>query len=275
MWTTRYQTRDPGAVLDEMESAVERYQARNFDFYDLTAVLKRDWIEEFCRRLIERKLDVSWQIPSGTRTEALTGEVPRLMFAAGCRNLSYAPESGSPSMIERIRKRVDLGKMKASMRLALEAGLKVKCNIIVGFPDETAAELAETAAFCRELAWLGLHDIYVAVFSPYPGSELFGQLRQSGKIPRLDDDYYDQLAASADLSRTVSFCEQVPAAGLHTMRWRTMAEFYGISFARRPRRFAELVANLARGRQTTRLQKSFTDMARRHASSWFSRGSRS
>ena len=66
---------------------MRRYRADNIDFYDLTAIIKRDWILEFCRLLDARGLRITWQLPSGTRSEALDEPVLRAMYRSGCRNV--------------------------------------------------------------------------------------------------------------------------------------------------------------------------------------------
>ena len=82
---------NPEKVLDEIQAYQERYGATNFDFYDLTAIVKRSWIIEFTQLILERKMKFTWQLPSGTRSEAIDDEVSRLLYESGCRNMSYAP----------------------------------------------------------------------------------------------------------------------------------------------------------------------------------------
>ncbi|MBM3460680.1 MAG: B12-binding domain-containing radical SAM protein [Armatimonadetes bacterium] len=53
MWTTRYVTRPPREVVDEIKRYVAAYGVENVDFCDLTAIVKKDWILEFCRLLRE------------------------------------------------------------------------------------------------------------------------------------------------------------------------------------------------------------------------------
>ena len=105
MWTTLWNVRDPEDVYNEMKLYVEKYQITNFDFYDLTAIVKKKWIVDFCNLLIKNNLNVIWQLPSGTRSEAIDGEVAPLLKQAGCRNLSYAPESGSPEILKLVKKK--------------------------------------------------------------------------------------------------------------------------------------------------------------------------
>lgn len=266
MWTTRWAARDPDAVLAEMERDIDRYGAQNFDFYDLTAIIKKEWIVAFCRKLVDRRWGITWQIPAGTRSEAMDTEVVELLFASGCRNVAYAPESGSASVLRRIKKKIDLGRMKTSMAAAVRAGMRVKCNLIMGFPDETLAEAAETIRFCHELAALGVHDVNVTPFCPYPGSELFDQLRANGRIPVMNDAYFHALASYSDLTRADSWSDHIPSWQLGVLRWAGMADFYGESFVRHPRRFVSLLANLSTGREETRLDKALADLFERTTS---------
>ena len=69
--------------------------------------------------------------------------------------------------------------------------MSVKLNLMLGFPDETHKEMLETLKFVMDAAFMGVSDVYVACFSPYPGSELFDQLRENGQIANLDDEYFN------------------------------------------------------------------------------------
>jgi len=262
MWTTRWVARDPDDVLAEIRHGVETYGADDFDFYDLTAILKKDWVIEFATKLIESGMQITWQIPSGTRSEALDEEVLPLLRRAGCRYFAYAPESGSPATLKRIKKKVNLDRMKQSMRVAVKSDLTVKCNIIVGFPGETRREAWETVGFCFQLAALGLQDVNVVPFCPYPGSELFDQMVSGGQL-ELGEGYFDMLSMYSDLGRTTSWSSEVSNAELTVVRWVAMAGFYGSSFVLRPGRFVSLVRNLSSGRQETRLERALHDIWQR------------
>jgi len=65
MWTTKYITRDPKDVANEIQHYHETYGIRNFPFQDLTAIVKRDWIIRFGHALLELDLPIKartgWQ----------------------------------------------------------------------------------------------------------------------------------------------------------------------------------------------------------------------
>jgi radical SAM superfamily enzyme YgiQ (UPF0313 family) len=263
MWTTRYTTRSPALVVDEIEDFVRRYRARNVDFYDLTAIIERDWILEFCRLLEARKLDVTWQLPSGTRSEALDEATLRAMYRSGCRNVSYAPESGSPRTLRAIKKKVKLDRLEASMRAAVRAGLNIKANILIGFPDEQASDLRESLRFIVRMARLGVHDVSVWTFSPYPGSELFERLRAAGRLPRLDDDYYASLLSYSDISGAASYAAALDSRQLQRYRVAGLLLFYGTSYVTHPARPLRSLYNIATRRYESRMEMSFGNLVRR------------
>lgn len=262
MWTTRWIPRDADLLLDELAYYQEHYGVTNFDFYDLTAIVKKKWIVDFCQKIEARGMSFTWQLPSGTRSEAIDGEVAAYLYKSGCRNLSYSPESGSPSVLARIKKKVDPKSVSDSIRSSVEAGLNVKCNLIIGFPDETYKEVFETLSYTVQLAIAGAHDLSIWVFSPYPGSELFTQMTEAGAI-RMDDAYYDDLRSYADTNRTKSFTRHVTSQRLKTLRRVGTLLFYLASWTRRPWRPFTMLRNVITGKQESRAELALSTMFKR------------
>ncbi|MBI5245727.1 MAG: B12-binding domain-containing radical SAM protein [Elusimicrobia bacterium] len=250
MWTTRWVARDPGQLIDEIEGYVRKYDITNVDFYDLTAIVKRDWILAFCKGLHARKLDITWQLPSGTRSEAIDAEVSHWLYKSGCRNMNYAPESGSERTLENIKKKVKLDRLCDSLRGAVKNNLNVKINIIIGLPDETHWDVLQTIAFLVKLSWYGAHDVSVGVFAPYPGSELYERLVAEKKITN-SDEYFGKLAY-VDITETVSFTDHISSDALRFYNWAAFFFFYASNYLFRPQRFVRTVRNLMTRRHESR-----------------------
>jgi anaerobic magnesium-protoporphyrin IX monomethyl ester cyclase len=250
MWGTRWVARHPKQVVDEIERCVRTYNVTNVDFFDLTAIVKRQWILDFCREMVARNLDITWQLPSGTRSEAIDGEVAKWLRRSGCRNLSYAPESGSERSLELIKKRVKLDRLTQSMVGVIAEGVNVKLNIIIGFPHETHRDIHKTLSFLVKMAWHGAHDVSVGVFAPYPGSELYDALVAEGRISN-SDDFFDKLAY-VDITDSVSYSEHLSSAWIRFYNWLAFAIFYGANYAFRPWRFARSCLNILRNQHQSR-----------------------
>ncbi len=274
MWTTRYVSRSPASVVDEIKHYMRVYGATNFDFQDLTAIVKKEWVLEFANRLIDEHLNITWQIPSGTRSEALDDDVLPLLVRSGCTNLTYAPESGDEETLRLIKKKIKPARMVASMRSAVRAGCNVKANFIFGFPSDTYRSILGTFRFLAQIAVAGVHDISIAPLRPYPGSEIFRELQARGRIPqRLDDEYYRGLALGTEnlpgaMSAVQSYTDAIPAKNLERLRVAALGWFFLVSWLIRPMRVVKLVRAVITERQESRLDKSLIEMKRRVRQSW-------
>lgn len=194
MWTTRYILRDVDDVIAEIEHYIQRYAITSLQFYDLTAVTKKRWTMEFCQRLIDRGINVTWSLPSGTRSEALDAETLGMLKRTGCSYLVYAPESGSRDTLERINKRIDLPAFNKSVVEAKKCGLTLRTNLIIGFPHETRRHVWTTVLYGLSLAVRGVDEVSINIFSPYPGTALFQQLVAAGQVS-LGDGYFLRLTS--------------------------------------------------------------------------------
>ena len=263
MWTTRYVMREPAKVVDEIEHYVRKHRADNIDFFDLTAIVKKDWTLAFCAEIKRRGLKFTWQLPSGTRSEALDEETLAAMADAGCMNLTYAPESGSDQVLEYIKKRVKLPRLYASIRAAKKAGIFVKCNLIIGFPKETRLDMWKTVWAAIRFGLVGVDDTGVYPYSPYPGSELYDYLRSTGAIERMDRRYFEGLMTFMDLSQTVNYCENVGGREIAFYRLFGMCAFYGLSYGLRPWRIIRAWRNWRAHRSDTVFEERLFALLRR------------
>lgn len=244
MWTTRYVTRDPSDVLDEMECYIKTYGAQHFDFYDLTAIIKKSWFMKFGEELKRRQLNISYSLPSGTRSEALDDEVTALMAETRCNYLVYAPESGSNRMLKLIKKKVNLDKMLLSIRSAKKNGMEVRCNLMMGFPNELRSDVLKTLYFQIKLAWIGVDDAPIYMFAPYPGSEIFNELRESEPEFTLNKQYFEGLICQMDLMEG-NACPTI-LSKRELVFWRVlgMMSFYAFSYLFYPKRIIRSYQNI-------------------------------
>ena len=189
MWTTLYRLRDPDDVIAEIKSYKERYHITSVQLYDLTANTKRSWTIDFCNKLIQHQIDLKWSLPSGTRSEALDHESLSLLKQTGCNYLVYAPESGSPNTLNKIKKKIKLPRFTESVLEAKRQGLVLRTNLIIGFPHETRRDVFLTIKYGLKLAIHGVDEVSINIFSPYPGTEIYNELEHSGKII-LNDSYF-------------------------------------------------------------------------------------
>lgn len=244
MWTTRYTLRGVGEVISEIEWLIDKYQANSIDFFDLTAIVKKDWIMEFCKQLKARGISVVWQLPSGTRSEALDNEALQAIYDANCRYLVFAPESGSERTLEAVKKKLSIKNTIRSIRSAVKIGQTVKVNFMIGFPHEHFIDVWKTVILMFRMALIGARDGNLAIFTPYPGSKLYSELVDNGTIPIVNDDYFANLILQFDFTVAKSYTPHMTGATL--VVWRAIGQFgfYAISYAIRPWRVANLIKGI-------------------------------
>lgn len=260
MWTQRWIPRTPSRVVDEMERYMALYGATDFQFEDLTAIVRREWVAEFCDEIVSRRLSITWQLPSGTRSEAIDDGVARRMKAAGCHEFSFAPESGCPETLKAIKKQVKLDRLYASARSAMHAGINVGCFFIIGFPNERLRNVLRTYAAIARCAWMGFSTVNVNAFSPQPHTELYNELVAAGRIT-LDDDYFYSLFTFQDQGRSqTSYNPHFSHRQVTLLVKFGMLLFFLTAFGRHPSRLAEVLVDPFRRRSRTKLGKYLRGM---------------
>ena len=197
-------------------------------------------------------------MPSGTRSEVFDEEIAELLVRAGCYALAFAPESGSPEILEDVRKQVDLDNVVEAMRVTLKQGMRLSSFFVIGFPNETRETLRQTLSFIRKIALIGVYDVSVTKFVPYPGSALFKQLQRDGLIT-LDDEFF--ISPMDFYSRkSESFAAAISSRHLYWMMIWMYVNFYVLSFLRRPlRTFIILSKSIISGTEETRYAKWLVD----------------
>lgn len=262
MWGTKYSMRAPEDVVSEIKKLNTLYGVTNIDFYDLTAIIKKQWILDFCKSLKENELDITWQIPAGTRAEAIDYEVAIALYESGCKNITYAPESGSPKMLKEIKKKVKLPNMLKSIQDSHKAGLNIKLNIIMGYPQERLIDIFLTWKFMLKASYYGAVDASPSIFSPYPGSELFSQLKDEGKII-LDDNYFEQIVFSESFHKFQNHNRVLSRLSLVFVMLMGYLIFYTSNYLFRPKRLWQLVRNMYAKKYETRGEYMLSTMIKR------------
>ncbi len=264
MWTTRWYARDPKDVVDEMAFYKETYGATNFPFQDLTAILKRDWIIEFCQELKQRALSVTWQFPSGTRCEVIDDEVAKLLAETGGRSLALAPESGSERTRQLIQKRMKTESLLDAVKASVRNKLNVTIFIVIAFPHDIEDDLRETRKLVRKLGRMGIDDIAVGFFFPIPNTRLYTELMEKGRVTLADDFLLTPIFANEEkLLPENNYCDELSAKQLTAWKYRLLSNFYLTSFLFHPTKPFRIVFNALRGRETRKLETYLVDLRKK------------
>ena len=264
MWTTRWYARAPKDVLDEIEAYHKKYGATNFPFQDLTAILKREWVVDFCREVETRGLKITWQLPAGTRSEIIDEEVASLLVRSGCRSLNFAPESGSERTRKHMKKMLTDEKLFRAVHASVKVGLNVGAFFVLAYPTDEKEDMQATVRLAARLGRAGVDDVSAGFFFPLPSTEITRQLEKEGKIKY--SDAFLKLPIYVHnkfLSEDRKFCDAFTAAQLTRWKYKVVAAFYLNSFLFRPGRVFRILWNFLRGKETSKMESFLQETLRK------------
>jgi radical SAM superfamily enzyme YgiQ (UPF0313 family) len=218
-WTGRkVRYRTPSLCVDEIE------QLAALGFGEITIeddlfTLYRKHFLAVCGELIRRDTGIRWNAFS--RVDTITPEVIRTMAQAGCQAICFGVESGSQEVLDLVKKRSNLDKVKEAMRMTQDSGISALASFIIGLPGETVETLRKTVEFADELhaefgSLYGFH-----ILAPFPGTEVRDRAQEYG-LEILNSDWR-QYDANHVVSRT-------PGADPDTLR--AVSEQYEDTIAR-------------------------------------------
>lgn len=163
-------------VVNMIDHLIKNYGIEDFLIYDDTFVVNHKRLSEICRTLIDGKYKIHWSCCS--RVNFVNPEILRLMSKAGCWQIEYGIESGSPEILKRMKKSITLDQIRNALIWTKEAGIMTRGNFIFGYLGETKQTLKETMDFLMDIEL----DYFQQTFlTPYPGSEVYQTAKDYGK----------------------------------------------------------------------------------------------
>ncbi|HEX7671341.1 MAG TPA: radical SAM protein, partial [Polyangiaceae bacterium] len=178
-WGRGFRGQSVPYVLDAIESALARLPVKMLQIKDDTFTTNKKRVLEICRGIRERNLKFFWSCD--TRVDVLSDELLREMRLAGCQRLSLGVESGSPTVLRNIHKKITVDKIMESTNLAKKYGVHVRYYMMLGNRGETRATFEETLAFLERAK---PHQYLFSCLSIYPGTLDFDDAEKAGWLDR-------------------------------------------------------------------------------------------
>ena len=198
-WGRKVRYRSPDHVLSEIERLRYNHGVKEVFFQDDTFNLNHEWAKQVFEGIIKKRLNKSmgFKITSRANERLVTTEFLDLARRAGVWNIFYGVESGSPVMLDRMKKGVTVAEIKRAIRMTHEAGIETQCSFIVGLPGETWDTLRETVELIAEIKPTRWGWGYA---TPFPGTEFDAEVTANGHKAVIDfGEYaYNKLMARTD-----------------------------------------------------------------------------
>lgn len=140
----------PEKTVDELLALRDRHGTGDFVFLNNLVNLGPKWLKRFCDRLIESKADLRWT--DSCRPTGIDDQLAARMAEAGCLLLNFGAESGSDSVLDRMKKGLRRADIEQTLRATHAAGILNRVNLIAGYFHETDEDVDQTISLVDELA---------------------------------------------------------------------------------------------------------------------------
>lgn len=177
----KYRSASPKYLVDEMETLVRDFGAREIFFVGTTFTVSREKTEEFLDELESRNLDLKWTC--STRVDVVDKPLLARMKKAGCWSVRFGIESGNQEVLNFIKKGITREKVRKAITTCDELGIHTKGFFMIGHLIDTPETIMESIEFARSLP---LTDITVQINTPLPNTEQYNLAEQYGRMEKRD-----------------------------------------------------------------------------------------
>ncbi len=195
--------RDPGKIVKEIQQLKEQFPACSEIYLQAeTILLDKAWLFKLCDKL--KMLNEASRTPlhfaCNLRVcrQSQDPEIFARLVEAGVLTIEIGLESGSESLRKRVLKRdYSNSDFVETVSLARNQGMQVNVYNMIGLPEETIADHAETIKINQQVS---PDRSLTSIFYPYPGTKLHEYCQSQQLLPaNMAEDMYERREASLDL----------------------------------------------------------------------------
>ena len=185
--SSRYRTRDPIKVVDEIEKMIQDYGYRSFYFDDDTFNIGKQRILTLCAEIKKRGLNkIPWSVMA--RADTSDFETLKAMQDAGLNSIKFGVESGVQELVDACGKGLDLKKVEQAVQWCKQLGLQFHLTFTFGLPGETKETIEKTIQYAMKLA---PDTCQFSLTTPFPGTKHFELAKNKGLLLTQNWDRYD------------------------------------------------------------------------------------
>ncbi len=177
MWTRKVRYRSVENILDEIHTVKRAFGTTQFSFEDDSFTTNTKLITEFAKQLIAQKMSINWS--AITRINLLSYELITLMKKAGCNHIRVGIESGSPKVLRDTKKGITVEQMRTGAKILRDTGMYWSAYFMAGLPTETEDDIRASIELMKEIK---PDYCTLSIFTPYPGTEIFEQLKRQDMV---------------------------------------------------------------------------------------------
>lgn len=154
-------------VIKEIKEIISEFNTTDIEFFDETFNLGEKWVIDFCKRIIDDKIKISWR--ARCRPDLVTEESTKLMKEAGCYMISLGVESANDKTLNFFNKGYNLKHVENAIRIIKKYKIELHAYFIIGSPTENKEETLNTINFSIKKPF---DYVIFSILTPQPGTKL-------------------------------------------------------------------------------------------------------
>lgn len=186
MFGSRYRYKSVEATLKEIKEANAKSNGTKFIVDDNFAANKKR-TKEILRGMIQERIKTSWS--AQVRVDvAKDPELLKLMADSGCDTLYIGFESINPETLKLYNKKQEVKEIIECIKRVQDHGIHIHGMFVLGADTDNIETIKKTADFAINL---GIDTIQFLILTPLPGTPLFYEMKETGRLIHTDWSKYD------------------------------------------------------------------------------------
>ncbi len=166
-----HRQRSPANVVDEMQMIKRKYSPDIMWISDDVLTINRKWSFQFFEEVKRREAQHPYECLS--RVDLVDREILAGLKESGCFRIWYGAESGSQLILDSMKKGTTVEQVRKAARTTQELGIQAGFFILLGYPDETTADIRKTIDLLKETR----PDVFgTSVAFPMKGTEFYSRV---------------------------------------------------------------------------------------------------
>ena len=208
MWSRKVRYRSPENIIDELKQ-MNDFGINQVNFDDDTFGISKKNIKAINNLMHDEVPNMTYTCETVVQL-AKDAEVVKDMKHGGCTGTFVGIESGNNEILKSIKKTQTTDECIEAMQNLRNHGIESHAFIMVGFPNETEETFKQTIDFIPKLK---PDNVIFSIFTPYPGSDLYYECKNSGII---DGDF--DLSLYNHQSPLNCFTKNIPKERFYELR---------------------------------------------------------
>jgi len=214
MFGRKYRFKSVDRIIREIK-AVASKEVHHVFFIDDNFAANKKQTKTLLKRMIEEDIHIEWS--AQVRTEiARDSELIDLMARTGCFGVFVGFESINPQTLALYNKKQGVDDIVNCIEAFKKASINIHGMFVFGGDADDIETIRSTKRFAKRL---GIHSVQFLMLTPLPGTPVFEDLRQQGRLLHTDWAKYDAHHA-------VFEPKLMTPIELHTETLKAMAGFY-------------------------------------------------